>query len=417
MRLKPAHLLSALPLFLFSTTSEARFVHTDAAFIDSEEQRDKESFNDLASYMTPLYWSNVWEKSKNGYRMNTGSLDGYKSIYDEEIKLEDGNDSFRLAYNQWRYEDKVVLDIENELDFIFSPTKYFEYWFMASAMADKKWSDLGVAFRFLESDKYDLLFKGWVVDAFYKTKETNPEDTYKEYIYTFETELSLNLPADLAIDLDITYDSPVTWIRESEQYTYEYQKQILDLEVTYGFSDLWDVVLYGYLENKIEGKIWTNNPDHEYSKKNDKDFYRASLVAEYLEKRDSLRYGLEYIHIDQKNENKGYTGNSSHTYFEKAGESGQRTEWMAFVEYSMPTWDIANFQLGYYISSVESSFFEPNHSVQQKLQALFDFRPTDSTAVALNLTYDIDKIIKNIAESDKEISLYGGGNIQAMIYL
>ena len=55
--------------------------------------------------------------------MNTGSLDGYKSIYDEEIKLEDGNDSFRLAYNQWRYEDKVVLDIENELDFIFSPTK------------------------------------------------------------------------------------------------------------------------------------------------------------------------------------------------------------------------------------------------------------------------------------------------------
>ena len=42
---------------------------------------------------------------------------------------------------------------------------------MASAMADKKWSDLGVALRFLESDKYDLLFKGWVVDAFIKQKK------------------------------------------------------------------------------------------------------------------------------------------------------------------------------------------------------------------------------------------------------
>ena len=63
MRLKPAHILSALPL-LFSATSEARFVHTDAAFIDSEEERDKESFNDLASYMTPSSGLMCGRKSK-----------------------------------------------------------------------------------------------------------------------------------------------------------------------------------------------------------------------------------------------------------------------------------------------------------------------------------------------------------------
>ena len=112
-------------------------------------------------------------------------------------------------------------------------------------------------------------------------------------------------------------------------------------------------------------------------KKNDKDFYRASLVAEYIGKRDSLRYGLEYIHIDQKNQNNGYTGDTSHTYIEKAGESGKRTEWMAFIEYSIPAWEIANFQTGYYISSVESSFSsQPFHTTKNYRLFLTSDRPT-----------------------------------------
>ena len=416
MVIKFAALFFVTCLFMFSGTATARFVHIDALIIDSEENRDTKSFLDLATYITPLYWERAWKLAKNGYKMTTGSVDGFQSIYDEKIKFEQGNDSFRIAFKQSRYEDKVVWDEENELDFIFSPTRNFEYWFMASALGSKKWSDLGLALRFLDKENFNFLLKFWVVDGFYHSKEVILTDTYEDYIYTFEVDLEAKMSKNLSFALHITYDSPLNWLRESQQYNYQYSKSFSDLEVRQSVGDYWDLVFFGYAENKMESKIWSNIPGHQYSKKNDKDFYKAGLKVEYLKERYSLRLGAQYLKITQRNENFGYTNEDGHIYKEPPGESGNRTEYTAFIECSFPVWDLTNIQTGYYHSKLESSFYDPERSTQNKMQVMFDFRPSDETAVVLNLTYDVDKIMTRIENDFPDYNIYGGGNIQAMVY-
>ena len=90
--------LLILSIVCFSTVSYGRWVHIDADYVDGEENRDVEAFNDELSYRYPLYWKRQWDNYDNGFRMTSGSLDGFRTLYLQEIKFEQGNDTFRVGY-------------------------------------------------------------------------------------------------------------------------------------------------------------------------------------------------------------------------------------------------------------------------------------------------------------------------------
>lgn len=407
--------LLILSIVCFSTVSHGRWVHIDADYVDGEENRDVEAFNDELSYRYPLYWKRQWDNYDNGFRMTSGSLDGFRTLYLQEIKFEQGNDTFRVGYFEDRFEDSVVVYNESEINFIYSPTKFFEFSLLATSLTYKKWSDLGAALRFKADGMFDLKVKGWLIDPYYNEKEFINTDSYIEEPFNYFASLDMFFGDRVSLLLEWSNDPLMVWDRVSEGYEYTHSRVFGSGELSFEYSPLWTYKIFGYGENKTESKDWTTIEGLSYAKSVDKDFIRYGFAAEYLNDRESLVTGIEVLDIDQDAENSGYQNISAELVKESAAQEGSRDEYMAFVEYSHSVGEYTNIQYGYHMNHVINDYFTRRVSNEHKFQILMDWRLTKNSAIIVNATWDIDKIAKDFPEYEKGFEAWGGGDLQAVI--
>ena len=161
-------------IFLISSPSLARFIHDDAANVDSEERSNTETWNDKNSYRYPLSWNQAWNSSELGYRVNAGSLNVSRFAFEDDVKIAPNPLSpLTASFLQSRREDLVEQSLEREIRLGWAFIPRMRLSLLGDSDTFKEYGDLGLALALWETSTSRTEVYYWNIDNYYKSKKSD----------------------------------------------------------------------------------------------------------------------------------------------------------------------------------------------------------------------------------------------------
>lgn len=246
----------------YACPGSARVSRSECRGLEADMPLAGEALNDAASYAWTRDWEDRWDRGGNGARLSAGSLDAYKFLYVEQIRLAAIPQESALWIFLQRNKRETANDYEvsNELNLAlpFHGENHLATSLITDSDSDKKWSDLGFAFGRRKNlvDYAEVFF--WSVDHYYNTKELD-DARWLNKPYSWGVRYA-RPEAGLALrKMDIEIDT-ASRLREGTT-TCDYSRQALVASGDIGTPWRWTIEHVAKQKNLSSGEAGANPVD------------------------------------------------------------------------------------------------------------------------------------------------------------
>jgi hypothetical protein len=382
--------------FFLSPSVQARFFHEDADQVDSESELSTEYFNDEISYRYPFFWERWWRAKRIGARFNAGSYNKTRLMYLQDLKLVSSDERpATFAFRQRRNENLLGQYDEREFEVRLNSLKPVYLSLLGDTDRNKEYGDGGLSVAVMPRKSRSLKFYGWSVDHYYNDKKQDGRDTYEHRIFTYGTAYSWAFSKDWNLNYNFEFDTPLQWNRLSQNYIYEYRRDVHELSTEWGNLNQGLLVRGSVvLEKKHESKISPTDAKEVQEEELARRVQNYELAVNYAkDAKTDLTFGAVAISRDAKYTNSANIG---------------RDELAFHSTYMTQPW-----QYGLFVNDVKINA-EGDRQAKTEVKFQFGWNYTFDVNVAMfaNTTWDLDQLVDDFPYEKKDFNPWGGGNLQ-----
>jgi hypothetical protein len=421
--------------------SESVDLDSDSRQID-QDYYDHEYLIDLLAYRYNSSLNSFYNSAQFGYRISYGSLDGYSFYRNEELKLKVEEDTFGLGFVSKNQEDFVEKYRSSDF-FIFNkfPGFYaqenkdnFKFTLHSNAKFEKKYSDVGLSVAYDLIDLFYFEYRIIDVYAVFNWKEKNKIDTFKRKPWRHFL-ISQFLMFDLKFSLKAILDTPIEWSLRSRDLNYKNNLFSFhsNLEKNFGRGIL--NLSFDGIHKKEEFKFEKTTREVESKRRFHK--YSLSYLGSTHNDRLSYELGLDVLTRNSPIQLKGETEPSE--VFDKwknlenlnslrSGRASYAGGW-GLVNMGITESNSHVVRLGLSAGKAKYAFTPKNILVageenaqvrketwQSKALSAWEFRFLKNGVFALNVSWDLDNVLRKTFYNEDYDSSWDGGNFQMGVF-
>lgn len=409
-----------LLLCLTAVNVSARFIDEDADTVDQEELLSTENFNDEISYRPPFGWQRIWDAHEQGLRVNGGSYNANRFMYEEDIKLRSPLDKpATFSFTQERQQNLLGNFNERVLRVRFNQLAPLFPALMADGDSFKRTADFGASLLLSNQTSFGVEAYAWSVNHLYNQKRGHTLNTVRQPSRTIGAQSFFKPNGVSKISIKAEHDRPMVWDRISDGYNYKYERRYYQALASHGRADEgWYHALRYEREYKREFKYWYLSADDDLSKEMKRYAYEIEYAVNYASPHQyDLTQGLIFL---ERNVNyswqpmltDGVTKLSSEP--EERSPNVTRLEQAYYLTYFFVSGSPGfSYQYGVFVNNVrlrKSPALRPRTEV--KLTSALNYTFAEGFESYINATWNLDGVVKTYPYENEPFRPWDGGSIQ-----